>query len=407
MSARNSMMVGSKRSCAAWCAIFLVLAACGSDVPLSGANGSPADGSIATPSSSTENTALTNAPFISATLGEPVAGYQAPVDVAIRTTPTSAQNFIAEQGGLIREFSADGGPGNIVADLTARTQARGEQGLLGLAFDNDGARAFVNYTDLDGNTKVDQFDIDDDGTFVAESRQTIYSVDQPYRNHNGGDLMVMPDGRSLLVFNGDGGSADDPDRKALDPTSDLGKIIQVDISSTEPTSRLWARGLRNPWRASYDPMTGNLWIADVGQSMWEEINVVALDRAEGVSFGWSALEGTVSFNDDQKTLHQSLTTVDPIYTYPHENDDCSISGGFVYRGTEIAHLGSWYLFTDFCSGDVRALCVEENDTTGEISSCGVVSLGTVPNPVGIMPDASGRPWVLSLGGSIVPIVPAE
>lgn len=389
------------------CALALVLTACGSEDSTPATNEVPDEVSVPTSPPSTDNSIPATDPFISATLGNPVAGYQSPVDVAIRTTPSSPQNFIAEQGGLIREFSADGQPGNIVADLTSLTEAGGEQGLLGLAFDNAGTRAFVNYTDLDGNTTVDQFDVSDDGTFVAESRKTIYAVDQPYRNHNGGDLLVMPDGQSLLVFNGDGGSANDPDRYALDPTSDMGKIIHVDISSAEPTSRLWARGLRNPWRASYDPMTGNLWIADVGQSMREEINVVALDRSEGVSFGWSALEGTVSFNDDQKTLHESLTTVDPVYSYPHENGDCSISGGFVYRGTEIAHSGSWYFFTDFCSGDVRALCVEEDETTGQISSCGVVSFGTVPNPVAIMPDAEGRPWVLSIGGSIVPIVPAD
>lgn len=345
-----------------------------------------------------------DSPFISATLGDPVEGFDAPVDIAVRPGDP-AQTLIAEQGGLIREIDSDGLPGVTVADLTALTEANGEQGLLGLAFDLTGDRAFVNYTDLNGDTTVDQFDVSDDGTFVAESRRTVYSLAQPYRNHNGGDLLLMPDGNSLLIFNGDGGSANDPERLALDPTSELGKIIEIDISQVDPEPRQWARGLRNPWRASYDATTGNLWIADVGQNMWEEINVVALERSQGVSFGWSAFEGTTPFNDDQMPIHESLTTVDPMYTYPHENDDCSISGGFVYRGSEIPHSGSWYLFTDFCSGEVRALCINEDEIADKKTSCGIVSLGSTPSPVGILADALGRPWVLSITGSIIPIVP--
>jgi glucose/arabinose dehydrogenase len=378
---------------------FIGVAACGSN------NSGPAvesPSSLSSPSS--ETTPQQESPFISAALGEPIEGYDSPVDLAIRPGD-QAQTFIAEQGGLIREIQTDGSPGRTVADLTESTEARGEQGLLGLAFDLTGERAFVNYTDLEGNTTVDQFNIDDDGTFLVDSRRTIYTLTQPYRNHNGGDLLILPDGKSLLVFTGDGGSAKDPERRALDPTSDLGKIIHIDISTDEFTSRLWARGLRNPWRASYDVPTGHLWIADVGEYDSEEINVVPLDRSQGVSFGWSAFEGNEVMNDDQLTLHQSLTAVEPVYTYPHENDDCSISGGYVYRGSGIPHLGNWYFFTDWCSGVVRALCVTDDDTTGVITPCGVATLGTATNPVAILPDAMGQPWVLSQSGSITPIVP--
>jgi glucose/arabinose dehydrogenase len=262
--------------------------------------------------------------------------------------------------------------------------------------------AYVNYTDLEGDTVIEAFDVGAEGDFDPSSRRITYTLAQPYANHNGGELLLAPDGASLLVFTGDGGSADDPERLALDPNSQLGKIVQLDLSSDNPVPRTVASGLRNPWRASYDATTDRLWIADVGQNLWEEINAVAYSDLEGTSFGWSAFEGTVPFNDDQLSRHQALTAVEPIHTYPHENDDCSISGGFVYRGDAIAHTGTWYLFADFCSGIVRALCADENDM-----SCGVIELGKVPNAVGILPDASGEPWVLSIDGFLVPLLPGD
>lgn len=339
------------------------------------------------------------APFFTATLGSPVSGFTAPVDLAVRAGDP-AQTFVVEQSGTIHLLDADGGRGAIVADLTASTRAKGERGLLGLVFDATGSVAYVNYTDLRGDTVVEAFDVGVGGEFDLSSRRVIYTLAQPYANHNGGELLLAPDGASLLVFTGDGGSADDPERTALDPSSQLGKIVQLDLSSDVPVARIVASGLRNPWRASYDATTGRLWIADVGQNLWEEIDTVAYSDLEGTSFGWSAFEGTVPFNDDQLSRHQALVAVEPIHTYRHENDDCSISGGFVYRGDAIAHTGTWYMFADFCSGAVRALCADENDR-----SCGVIELGRVPNAVGILPDASGEPWVLSLNGDLVPLVP--
>ncbi|MFM8858234.1 MAG: PQQ-dependent sugar dehydrogenase [Actinomycetota bacterium] len=338
----------------------------------------------------------------SATVGEPVAGYRSIVDLAVRRTGDAATTYAVEQNGTIRLVGEDGRPGTEVADLSSLTEEDGEQGLLGLAFSLDGNTAYVNYTDLDGNTTVDSISVNADGTFDLASRETIYQLDQPYRNHNGGDLILSPDGRYLFVFNGDGGSADDPDRYALDSSSQLGKIVRIDLEERgETAATIWASGLRNPWRAYLDPETDDLWIADVGQNEWEEINVVPFEESEGVSFGWSALEGTVPFNDDQLEAHQAYTEVSPIHTYSHENDDCSISGGAVYRGSSIPSVGTWYVFSDFCSGNVRALCVTE-----ERKPCGVVSLGTVPSSVAVLPDAQGELWVVSLAGQLVPIVPA-
>lgn len=339
-------------------------------------------------------------PSLSATLGKPVGGFEAPVDLAVRPGDPPL-TYVVEQGGTIREMLANGAPGQVLADLSDSTRANGEQGLLGLVFAQSGEFAFVNYTDLSGNTVVERFTVTDDGRFDISSRRVLLTVAQPYANHNGGELLLAPDGISLLVFTGDGGAANDPERHALDPGSPLGKIIGLDITQDEPRPETWAAGLRNPWRAAYDAETGDLWVADVGQNEWEEINVVPLDQVRGTSFGWSALEGTVSFNDDQAAIHAAAIAVDPIYTYPHENDDCSISGGFVYRGDEIPHVGTWYLFTDFCSGRIQALCLDSSKKV-----CGVVALGTAPSPVGILPDGLGRPWILSLEGEVIPIVPA-
>ncbi|MGA0878008.1 MAG: PQQ-dependent sugar dehydrogenase [Ilumatobacteraceae bacterium] len=339
-------------------------------------------------------------PFLSATLGEPMDGFDAPVDLAVRPgEPPLA--YVVEQGGTIREMLADGAPGRLLADLSESTRANGEQGLLGLVFDATGDRAFVNYTDRQGDTTVERFTVADDGTFDISSRRVIYTLAQPYANHNGGELLLAPDGVSLLVFTGDGGSANDPERHALDPQSELGKIVRLDISQDDPLPEIWASGLRNPWRAAYDAETDDLWVADVGQNLWEEINVVPLAEVRGTSFGWSALEGTAPFNDDQAPAHAAAVAVDPIHTYPHDDEDCSISGGFVYRGDGIPHVGTWYLFADFCSGRIQALCV---DTDKKV--CGVTTLGTAPKPVGILPDGLGLPWILSLDGQLIPIVSA-
>lgn len=377
-------------------ALVVTASACGSSA---GSNGT----ATSSPAATDSTTASQDAVF-PARLGEPALGYFSVVDLSARIAEDgSATTYAVEQGGTIRLVGEGGSPRGVAADLTSLTDERGEQGLLGLAFTRDGRTAFVNYTDLDGNTTVDAFSVADDGSFDMESRRTIYSLEQPYRNHNGGDLIVSPDGRSLFVFNGDGGSGGDPERYALDPTSQLGKIVRIDLdASGDEAISIWASGLRNPWRAYLDPLTEDLWIADVGENMWEEINVVSFAESEGASFGWSALEGTEAFNGDQAEAHAKYTEVLPVHTYPHEGDDCSISGGAVYRGSSIPAIGTWYVFSDFCSGKVRALCVTESRTV-----CGVVEIGSVEASVAILPDASGELWVLSLAGELVPIIAAS
>jgi hypothetical protein len=201
---------------------------------------------------------------------------------------------------------------------------------------------------------------------------------------------------------GDGGSADDPERYALDITSPLGKIWKLTQTAGQwNTGESWAVGLRNPWRASLDPVTNDLWVADVGQDNWEEINVVPFDQVQGVSFGWSAREGTHEFNADQQALHETFTAVEPVYEYEHVDNNCSISGGVVYRGSQVPVSGTWYIFSDYCTGKVEALCIDE-----QRQNCGVIDLGTVEKSVGVVADAQGEVWVLSQNGLIVPIIAA-
>lgn len=393
---------------AALCCAYLALAtACGSqsESDSSGQGGSSEDSMSA---GSTPGDVNSGDAVLPAALGAPVTGYLSAVDMAVRRSGDGdATTYVVQQGGTIVLVGEGGRPGGLMADLSALTRERGEQGLLGLVFSPDGSVAYANYTDLEGRTTVDALPVAQDGTFDVEARTTIYTVDQPYTNHNGGDLILSPDGRYLFVFNGDGGSADDPERLSLDPNSQLGKIVRIDLERRDVSKvdddaiSIWASGLRNPWRAFLDPETEDLWVADVGQNKWEEINVVPFSDLQGVSFGWSAFEGTAEFNKDQLDAHREYPEVLPIHTYPHENDDCSISGGAVYRGESIDAVGTWYLFSDFCSGEVRALCVTPSRT-----SCGVETIGKVESPVAILPDAAGELWVVSLMGQIVPIVPS-
>jgi len=346
----------------------------------------------------TETTTVAAEPTLSATLGSPITDYVDPVDIAVRRTAT-LQSYIAERSGKIFKLETDGAKGTQVLDISDLTIAQGEQGLLGLAFTPDGSGAYVNYTNLAGDTVIASFLIADDGTFDKTSQNIITTIKQPYPNHNGGDIIVDADG-ALYIFMGDGGFANDPERYALDITSPLGKIWKITpVDGRWNAGEAWAVGLRNPWRAALDPVTNDLWIADVGQDRWEEINALPFEQVQGVSFGWSAREGAHEFNADQQTLHETFTAVEPVYEYEHVDNNCSISGGVVYRGSQVPVSGTWYIFSDYCTGKVQALCVND-----QRQNCGVIDLGTVEKSVGIVADAQGEVWVLSQNGLIVPII---
>ena len=252
----------------------------------------------------------------------------------------------------------------------------GEQGLLGLAFTADGAYGYLDYTDNSGDTNIAEYSVATDGTFDATNGRVLLVIDQPYANHNGGDLAIGPDGM-LYVAMGDGGSGGDPERRASDPTTLLGKILRIDPTPSATAAytipvdnpfatgsfdgvvgapEVWSWGLRNPWRIDIDARTGELWIADVGQNRLEEVDVVAPTAdhpaGRGSNFGWSGYEGTDRYNAD---VPDPGNLVMPVLTYEHGDDGCSISGGAVYRGALIPELAPAYVYSDYCSGKLWAL----------------------------------------------------
>ena len=328
-----------------------------------------------------------------------IDGFQAPVDIAWRAGDPAI--YVVEQPGVITPI-IDGVSGTAVLNITELVSYGGEQGLLGLAFHPTDSLAYVNYTDGRGDTVIDEFVVGADGVFDTASRRTVITIDQPYGNHNGGDVAFGPDGM-LYIGMGDGGSGGDPERHSLALNDLLGKLLRIDprVSGDQPyivpadnpfvgvadaRPEVWSIGLRNPWRFNFDRETGDLWIADVGQGNWEEVDVaLAGDGAgRGANFGWSALEGTHPYNSDQSTEG----ALSPIYEYSHD-EGCSISGGTVYRGDAIASLRGWYLFGDYCNGKVSALLQVPGQ--GPL----VLTLGSVGSVSAIADGPNGELYVLA------------
>ncbi|MDP9464569.1 MAG: PQQ-dependent sugar dehydrogenase, partial [Actinomycetota bacterium] len=332
-----------------------------------------------------------------------------PVDVAVRAGDPTL--YVVQQNGQVIAHRAD--TVETMLDVSDIIVAGGEQGLLGLAFHPTESFAYVNYTDRSGDTVIAEYTVDGNGVFDPGSARILLTIDQPYTNHNGGEVLFGPDGM-LYIGTGDGGAGGDPERRALDVSSPLGKILRIDVtpSDTAPYTipadnpfvavdgargEIWAIGMRNPWRMSFDRPTGDLWIADVGQNQWEEIDVAwaADGGGRGMNFGWSAFEGNHRFNDDQSP--DGATP--PIHEYEHVGEDCSVSGGVLYRGAAIPALVGWYVFADFCSGQVRALKIEGRAVSRQ------VALGRAPNISAINEGPDGELLVLSLNGPISAITP--
>lgn len=281
----------------------------------------------------------------------------------------SGQLFIVEQAGTIRIFDHGVLQEEPFLDLRDRVSTKGyEQGLLGLAFHPNhkrNGRFFVNYNRLeDGATILAEFSRRGRRLKAASAEQILMAVPQPYTNHNGGMITFGPDG-FLYVGRGDGGSAGDPQNRAQNPQEWLGKILRIDVDRKRPYAappdnpfakgggqpEIFALGLRNPWRFSFDRETGALWLADVGQHKWEEIDVVT----RGGNYGWRVMEGTHCYVPEKNCETVGLTL--PVVEYGHENGRCSVTGGYVYRGQSIPALRGIYLFGDYCSGEVFGLSV--------------------------------------------------
>jgi glucose/arabinose dehydrogenase len=287
-------------------------------------------------------------------------GFDEPVQV---TAPRSEPRrlYVVEQRGTIRVIDRGRVRPGFFLDIRSRVQAGGEQGLLGLAFDpsyQTNRFVYVNFTDTRGDTRVVRFKTDGVRARLSTAR-LLLRVEQPYGNHNGGNLAFGPDGL-LYVGLGDGGSGGDPEDHAQDPGSLLGKMLTLDVRRPGSPPEIVALGLRNPWRYSFDRRTGDLYIGDVGQNEVEEIDVTPAGSPGLENYGWDVYEGSRPY--EQKELGPG-TIVFPVFEYTHARG-CSVTGGFVYRGRARPALRGRYVFGDYCSGTVWSMLVVDGAARG-------------------------------------------
>ena len=335
-----------------------------------------------------------------------------PIDMAV--APGDDLLWVAERAGLVLRVDMERGEVvEAILDITAETVATGEQGLLGIAVTD--RWLFANFTDLEGHTRVDAFERE--GTGLSGGRRTILTQSQPFRNHNGGDLAIGPDGLLYVGF-GDGGSGGDPLDAGQDPTTWLGAVLRIQPTpgGVEPYGvppdnpfvagegqsvagrpEIFLIGVRNPWRFSFDRATGDLWIADVGQDSYEEVTALLAANGGGLgaNLGWRLREGLHYYAGDEPPGH-----ADPVWEYG-QDDGCSVTGGFVYRGAAIEDLYGAYVFGDYCTSRLWAVQistgeVEFRDLGVEVPGGSLASFGE---------DARGELYTLSLNGPVARIVP--
>lgn len=307
-----------------------------------------------------------------ASLSQPLAFAQAPGDDAF---------YIAEKGGRVR--TVRGSDVSTVLDISSNVSTGSEQGLLGVVFTPNGDTMIVNYTDRSGDTHVDAYPFVG-GRVVGASRQLLFQS-QPYANHNGGNLVFGPDGK-LYVGLGDGGSGGDPQNHAQNPSDRLGKMLRIDVATGAVD--IWMIGLRNPWRYSFDRSTQDMWIGDVGQDAWEEVDFAAAG-SRGQNWGWPYREGKHSYRG---SAPGGLT--DPIYDYSHNGGGCAVVGGYVYRGTGLGGWNGTYLFADECVGKVMALTRDGNNANVRDTGLSAAQLASFGE------DHNGELYVLSLAGGV-------
>ena len=339
---------------------------------------------------------------------ERVATINNPTAFAIRPGETSSIIYVASQKGEISRVDLTTNTVSEFASFRSQTTGTGERGLLGLAFSLDGNEFYAHFTDLDGNTNIVAVEIRNGVPDLATMR-TLLFVEQPYSNHNGGQLLVDAAG-NLLIGLGDGGASGDPLGNGQNPSSLLGKILRITPtplgSSTPnliPSDNPFAKsdsvapeiaflGLRNPWRFSVDPTTGDFWIADVGQDSKEEINRVS--RSElGANFGWNIKEGSEAFSGSTVA-----TLTDPVHEWDNLGGSSAI-GGFVYRGSAIKELQGKYLFADFAESGIFLFDPTSKETT-------FVDL-PISKIVGFGEDANGEIFLLSLSSGVFALLPAR
>lgn len=322
--------------------------------------------------------------------------------IALATRTGSTHLFVAERGGVVRELTVTGdtATATTLLDISGYVSLTEGGGLLGLAFDPTGERLYVHYTNANADNRLVEYTMSGGGsgsTVDLTTRRVVLAVHQPPSYHKGGDVAFGPDGRLYLALgDGDNVAVDDPlddvpdvVNPAQDRTSLLGKVLRINprASATRPyrnplgnpfvgqsprRAEVWAYGLRNPWRLSFDSATGDLYLPDVGEHAQEELNVLladsdGLNAGRGANLGWIRMEGTQAFNGATEPNNHTR----PTFTYPHQGGECAIIGGYVYRGASIPSLQGTYLYADRCSGRVGGIVVGGPRETTSIGSIGV------------------------------------
>ena len=304
---------------------------------------------------------------------EVASGFSRPVFVT-HTGDGSARLFVVEQSGAIKIIDGSAVldiPFLDVSGLISQSAIGGgytEQGLLGLAFHPDYAENglfFINYTDQNGNSIIARYAVSGDDPNVADpnSAEQLLYVQQPYSNHNGGHMAFGPDGYLYVSF-GDGGSGGDPQGNGQNLSTLLGTILRLDVNTNEGYAvpddnpfvddnarpEIWAWGLRNVWRFSFDRVTGDLYLADVGQNQWEEIHFQPASSPGGENYGWNAYEASYAYSGEEA----ASDVLWPVLEYDHSSNRCSVTGGYVYRGEMVPGLQGTYLYGDWCTGTIWA-----------------------------------------------------
>jgi len=303
-----------------------------------------------------------NAPQVE--LRQVATGFARPTAIASMPMASDKRLFIIEQVGTVRVINEDKSVDSTpFLDIRSKVLNNGEMGLLGLAFHpkvTENNFFYVNYVDRSRNTVIARYTIGPNGRADQNSEKILLKIPQPYTNHNGGQLAFGPDGY-LYIGLGDGGSAGDPNNRAQNKDELLGKILRIsvdpyDIPAGNPFAsgggrpEIWALGLRNPWRFSFDRQTGDLYIADVGQGELEEINFQPSTSRGGENYGWRCFEGPRAYNTDGCESENAY--VKPILEYDHSDGRCSITGGYVYRGSQYPALIGRYFYGDYCNGQI-------------------------------------------------------
>ncbi len=337
------------------------------------------------------------------------SGLAKPLDLSA-AGDDSGRVFILEQAGIIRVASTDRLLDQPFLDIRSQVNSRAsEQGLLGIAFHPHyptNGTFFLNYTDLNGNMVVSRWQVSTDANRADHtSEQVLLRFEQPFVNHNGGGLAFGPDGY-LYIASGDGGSGGDPRGYGQARDTLLGKLLRIDVNTesgyTIPVDNpfvagdglpeIWAYGLRNPWRFSFDRLTGDLYISDVGQNKIEEINFLPASSRDGVNFGWAYREGSQPFRGEPPA---GLELVDPVWEYDH-SQGCSVTGGYVYRGSMLPEWQGIYVFGDYCNGNIWGMLQTE---TGEWQTELLYQTGIRISSFGL--DDAGELYLMDHGGGRV------